>query len=78
MEILNNKRYKILNKIIFNRIAEIIIRVSYEVTQKQHFQSKKKSGNLQKFFVKTLKLMTSEKKTAKIRNSSEKGLIVTG
>ena len=75
MRILNSRRYERLNKIIFNKIAKIAIKASYKVSQKQHSQSKKRSENLWGFITEALKLMTSEKKAAKIRNNSERGLI---
>ena len=73
--ILNGRRHKRLNKIVFNKIAKIAIKVSYEVNQKQYSQSKKRSKNLQGFITETLKLTTSEEEAAKIRNSFERGLI---
>ena len=62
---MNGRRYKI----IFDRIAEITIKVSYEAIQKQHSQNKKRRGNLQRFVAETLKLTISEKEAVKIRDN---------
>ena len=58
---MNSRKHEKLNKIVFNKIVEIVIKVNYKVIQKQHFQSKKKSENLQKFVAEALKLITLKK-----------------
>ena len=73
--ILNDKKHKRLNKIIFNKIVKIAIKVSYEAIQKQYSQNKKRNENLQGFVAETSELITSEKEAAKIRNNSKRGLI---